>query len=87
MVILEPEEIYVAHRFFHDAFYIATEIRTSSRQAGECASIVMNCNPSNIKCALNKFSIEIGREKLEYNSHGLRHRFTPSSKMAPFSSN
>lgn len=34
IVILEPEEVYVAHRFFHDAFYIATEIRTSARQAG-----------------------------------------------------
>lgn len=30
IVILEPEEIYVAHRFFHDAFYIATEVRTQS---------------------------------------------------------
>lgn len=30
MVILEPEEIYVAHRFFHDAFYVASEIRTQT---------------------------------------------------------
>lgn len=34
IVVLEPEEIYVAHRFYHDAFYVATEIRTTARQAG-----------------------------------------------------
>jgi hypothetical protein len=31
---LKISEVYVAHRFFHDAFYVATEIRTTARQAG-----------------------------------------------------
>lgn len=30
IVILEPEEIYVAHRFFHDAFYVVSEVRTQT---------------------------------------------------------
>jgi len=25
----------VAHRFFHDAFFVATEVRTTARQAGK----------------------------------------------------
>jgi len=42
LLVLEPEEIYVSHRFFHDAFFVLTEIRTLPRQAGEMVILIIH---------------------------------------------